>query len=221
MMSNLEEITLRAANALECGDLELAESSYRFALSFFVDDEKENERQLGVLVDLARLLILRKEIFEGIILLEQALVITATLYGGSGERTASALTSLASVMRKGGSIDQLEQAEQLYNQAIRILFTIHGQDGHTDIANAFLGLAMSIEAQGRSRYDDALRIYEDALAMRRMFFGERHSDTADALLCLASLLARTDENILAAAVRYEQALSIFLSIYSKDHHRVE
>ena len=58
-------------------------------------------------------------------------------------------------------------------------------------------------AESLGRLSEARCLFEDALAMRRSVLGPGHADTADALLCLASLLSRTWETAVAM-VRYEQ-----------------
>ena len=128
---------------------------------------------------------------------------------------AAGLMALGGALRRG-SPQQIEEAEQVFGQAIEVFQTVHGEQGiHADIATAILGLGMAVEALGR--FEEAIAIYEDALGMRRKLFGRNNADTADAILCLATLLARTDDTNLAAA-RYEQALGAYRSIYEDDQH---
>lgn len=206
--------------ALSKGHVQRAESLYRNLLLYERDLHGEDwPGQLSALHILARLLLLRQDYAEAIQWLEKALVITVT-FCGEGPETASAMVTLAGALRKSGAAvgdaDQQAEAEQLYLQAIEA-FVRQQPGGSAEAAAAMVGLAMCCEAQGR--LGEARTLYEDALAMRRRVLGPAHADTADTLLCLASLLSRTWETSVAM-VRYEQAITLFRSIYPSSHARV-
>ena len=221
----LDEVALKdaAAAALQRGDLERAEMLYRNLLLYERDAHGEDfPGQLGVLSILARILVLRGDVTEAVLWLEKALVIHVTCFGVESEETAQAMMSLAAALRrKGDGQDEQHEAEQLYLQAMEILYKLHGPDGSAEVASAILGMGMCVERIGRLH--DARQIYEDALAMRRKHLGANHADTGDALLCLAALLSRTWETSLAIA-RYEQAIDVFRHLYGasgSQHPRVE
>jgi tetratricopeptide (TPR) repeat protein len=174
--------------------------------------------QLGILSVLTRILLIRGETSEAILWLERGLVLHVTLYGAESPPTAQSMLSLASALRKSVDTDQHLEAEQLYLQAIEILYKCHGSDGSADVATAILSMGMCVERIGR--LNDARQAYEDSLVMRRKHLGNSHADTGDALLCLAALLSRTWETS-AAMVRYEQALEVFYQIYGSQHPRIE
>lgn len=208
-----------AAAALNRGDLDRAETLYRNLLIYERElHGDEFPGQLGILSILVRILVLRGDIHESITWLEKALVINAACFGASSPETAQAMINLAGVLRKSEDASQNEEAEQIYLQAIEILYRLHGSDGHADIATSILGMGMCIERIGRLQ--DSRQLYEDAVSMRRKHLGLNHADTGDALLCLATLLSRTWETAVAM-VRYEQAITVFRMAYGAQHPRVE
>ena len=211
----IHELKLHAAGAIERGEFEDAESMYRDLLELY--GESESASQFGALKVFTRLLLLKGEIAEAITYFEKALLLACHIYGTDHPETAAALVALASALRKG-SEEQIEEGEQIFLQALKLLRKIHGKGAtNAETATALLGLGMSMEAQGLYRSKDARPVYEDALAMRRTVFGGNHPETGDALLCLAALLGKSEELNLAA-VRYEQALAIFRAAYQSDQH---
>ena len=212
----IHELKLHAAGAIERGEFEDAESMYRDLLELY-DDDEESPSQLGALKVFTRLLLLKGEIPEAITYFEKALLITCNVFGTDHPETAAALIALASALRKG-SDEQIEESEQIFLQALKLLRKIHGKGAaNADIATAMIGLGMAQEAQGLSRMKEARVVYEDALAMRRTVLGGNHPETGDALLCVAALLGRTDE-VNLSAVRYEQALAVYRAAYQSEQH---
>jgi tetratricopeptide (TPR) repeat protein len=219
----VREVKLKdlADAALARGDLPRAETLYRSLLEY--EREMHGEEwpgQLGILSVLSRILVLRAEFVEAISWLEKSLVLHVSCFGAESLETAQAMTALAGVLRKSSYTDQHQEAEQLFLQALEIMYKLYGADGHADIATAMIGMGMCVERVGR--LGEARQIYEDALVMRRKHLGNNHADTGDALLCLAALLSRTWETSVAM-VRYEQAISVFRTIYrdQPQHPRVE
>ena len=211
----IHELKVHAAGAIERGDFEDAESMYRSLLELYDDDDTPS--QLGALKVFTRLLLLKGEIAEAITFFEKALLITCNIFGTEHPETAAALVALASALRKGSG-DQIEEGEQIFNQALKLLRKIHGKGtANADTATALIGLGMAMEAQGSQRNKDARPVYEEALTMRRSVLGGNHPDTGDALLCIAALLGRS-EDINLAAVRYEQALAVFRAAYQSEQH---
>ena len=208
-----------AAAALDRGDLERAETLYRNLLVYEREAHgEEYPGQLGIIAILTRILVIRGEVSEAIQWLEKALVLTVSFYGAESEEMAQAMISLAVTLRKSDDTNDHHEAEQLYLQAIEILYKRHGPEGSADVATAILAMGMCVERLGRLH--DARQVYEDALAMRRKHLGINHADTADALLCLAALCSRTWETSVAM-VRYEQAYEVFRQVYGSQHPRLE
>ena len=211
----IHELKVHAANAIEQGHFEDAESMYRDLLELYPDENDPS--QLGALNVFTRLLLLKGEISEAVTYFEKALVITCQVYGNEHVETAAALIALASALRRGKR-DQIVEGERIFNQALKQLRKLHGKGtANADTATALIGLGMSIEAQGTKRNAEARQAYEDALGMRRTVFGGNHPAVGDALLCIAAVLGRTEE-INLAAVRYEQALAIFRTSYQSEQH---
>lgn len=211
----IHELKLHAAVAIEKGDFEDAESMYRDLFGIYGDDDNPN--QLGALKVFTRLLMLKGETAEAITLFEKTLLITCNVYGTDHAETAAALVALASALRKGTD-EQIEEGEQIFNQSIKLLRKLHGKGtANPETATAMIGLGMTLEARGTKRNKEARQAYEDALAMRRTVLGGNHPDVGDALLCVAALLSRTDELNLAA-LRYEEALSVFRAAYQSEQH---
>jgi tetratricopeptide (TPR) repeat protein len=215
MTDEEHELKLNAAKAIEEGYFEEAESMYRDFLGQYEDDD--NPCQLGALKVFTRLLLLKGVISEAIIYFEKALLITCNVFGTDHAETAAALVALASALRKGSG-EQIEESEQIFNQALKLLRKLHGKNTpNAETATALIGLGMAIEASGNKRSKEARQAYEDALAMRRTVLGGNHPDVGDALLCVAALLGRTEE-INLAATRYEQAVGVFRSAYQSEKH---
>lgn len=186
--------------------------------------------RLGLLKIFVHVLVLRgdpKSINEAIIQSEAILNICLDVYGinNTSKETISAMLSLASVLRKGRR-DQIEEAEQVYTEVLNIISKSNEEirkKFNADIATALMGLGIAIEAQGNDRLSEAKACYMDALSIRRSIFGEISSETGESLLYLASLLCRMNDNngfVVEAIIRYEQALSIFISLYGGEHQRV-
>jgi tetratricopeptide (TPR) repeat protein len=215
MTDEEHELKLNAAKAIEEANFEEAESMYRDFLGHYEDDD--NPCQLGALKVFTRLLLLKGVISEAIIYFEKALLITCNVFGTEHAETAAALVALASALRKGNG-EQIEESEQIFNQALKLLRKLHGKNTpNAETATALIGLGMAIEASGNKRSKEARQAYEDALAMRRTVLGGNHPDVGDALLCIAALLGRTEE-INLAATRYEQAVGVFRSAYQSEKH---
>ena len=211
----IHELKVHAANAIEKGQFEDAESMYRDLLQLYTDENDPS--QLGALNVFTRLLLLKGEISEAVTYFEKALVITCQVYGNEHVESAGALVALASALRRGNR-EQIVEGERIFNQALKQYRKLHGKGtANADVATALIGLGMSIEAQGPKRNAEARQSYEDALGMRRTVYGGNHPTVGDALLCIAAVLGRTEE-INLAAVRYEQALAIFRTSYQSEQH---
>ena len=200
-------------NAIDSNDLIQAER-----LCKHVIDLNENSNNIKMKIQvltvykiLIKILILKNELNEASKYAELCLCLTVDIMGGYHVDTANAMTLVASILKKGDK-DQQEEAEQIYNQAITIYKNVYGNNANELLASAIMNLAMSIEAQGETRLQDAIQYYTDALQMRRKLNGENHSETGDSLLCLASCLARFGNDTEAAA-RYEQAYYVYKSLY--------
>lgn len=199
-------------NAIDNNDLLLAE---RLCKHTIILNENNNNMKIKIQVltiykILIKLLILKNELNEASKYAEMCLCLTVEIMGGYHVDTANAMTLVASILKKG-NIDQQENAEQIYNQAIDIYKTLYGNNANELIASAIMNMAMSIEAQGDTRLHDAIQYYTDALQMRRKLYGENHPETGDSLLCLASCLTRYG-NEAEAAARYEQAYYVYKSL---------
>jgi len=192
--------------AIEKNDMILAE---RLCKHVIVLNENSNNikvkiQLLTIFKILIKLLILNNELNEASKYAEQCLCNTALLLGGYHIDTANAMTLVASILKKGNR-EQQEEAEYIYSQAIEIY---KANSDNSLLASTIMNMAMTIEAQGELRLHDAIQYYYDALQMKRKIYGEKHSETGDSLLCLASCLARSGNNLEAAA-RYEQAYSVY------------
>ena len=183
------ELKLSAAGAVERDDFDDAEQIYRRLLEIYDDDDSVG--LLGVLKVLGRLLVLRGKTKEAIEHFEKATAITALVYGPDHIECASAHVAMASVLRKG-TPEQVEEAEESYRDALKVLRSHHGKNANNaEIASALVGLGMALEAQGEDKYDDAEACYKEALAMRKRVCGPKSPDTGDVLLCIAALLGRS------------------------------
>eukprot|EP01038_Epipyxis_sp_PR26KG_P011975 gene11975-16028_t len=204
---------------------------------------KRNKLQrLTILNTLSRILLLTKCFELAVKYLEEILVLSCELYGAEHLNTVYAMIALAGGFRSlktnnntinynlNSGATHLIEAEQLYLQSLRILHNIYGESAvNIDIAKVLVRLGLTIEAQQisslvriddeSSRYDEVKQIYDDALFIYRAIYGENHITTADTLICVAALATRMNQ-IDVAIVRYEQALSILLTICDVNHSRI-
>jgi tetratricopeptide (TPR) repeat protein len=211
----IHKLKLSAAGAIDRDDFDDAEQIYRRLMEIYDDDDSVG--LLGCLNILGRLLVLRGKNNEAIEHFEKATAITALIYGPDHIECAAAHIAMASVLRKGSS-EQIEEAEESYRDALKVLKTHHGKNAsNTDIASALVGLGMSLEAQGEDKYEEAETCYKDALNMRKKVCGPKSPETGDVLLCIAALLGRSRE-VNEAFVIFQQALDVFRTAFQTDDH---
>ena len=158
-------------------------------------------------------------------LYEQALAIRKAVYGERHPATAESLNNLAYLLQSQGDY---AAAKPLYEQALAIRKAVYGER-HPATAESLNNLAYLLQSQGdyaaakplypvwpgtirntepsQGDYAAAKPLYEQALAIRKAVYGERHPATAESLNNLAYLL-QSQGDYAAAKPFYEQALAI-------------
>lgn len=122
--------------------------------------------------------------------------------GGDHIEEPAALNGLAGILRKQRD---LEDAERLYREALRIETAVYGGE-HPSIATTRQGLAQVMEARGDSA--GAEREMRDVLAMRQKGEGTDHPDVIESLGDLARLL-RSEGRFTEADTALSQGAALY------------
>ncbi|MEM9057100.1 MAG: serine/threonine-protein kinase, partial [Pseudomonadota bacterium] len=134
-------------------------------------------------------------------------------HAGDPTGKADVLSSLASVLRSEG---QLEDAEAAIGESLR-LREAHLGPSHPAVADALTELG--VLARRREDVGAAMAFHKRALTLRRQAFGEQHYRVAESLKNLA-LVLHHDERFGEAERRYREALAIQESVLGESHPNV-
>lgn len=172
---------------------------------------------------------------EGIVLYDEVVAVLREDESNDAQADADLPSALASALNNQGElcrrIGQYELADSLFQEALTAAFAAPDGEPTTptpssqqkqspeqkrQVATILDNLAAIREAQGD--LDEAQRLYEQSLALRRNALGERHPEVAESLNDLAQLYDQ--KNDLDNAMRYYQlALAIFLAVLGPEHPR--
>lgn len=179
------------------------------ALSIHEELDAEH-REAGDVLNLLGTLYARKAMHEaGIESLTRALTIREKALGPSDPATAATLMSL------GGIHQQLKaygEAAKCQARAVEILRAKLGTE-HISVASALSGLA---DARREVNCDEALLLYEQALAIREKALGSEHHLTASTLSNLGTVHQRMGKHRDAARV-FQRALAAEVKSLGAEH----
>ncbi|HSM36079.1 MAG TPA: serine/threonine-protein kinase [Longimicrobiales bacterium] len=160
---------------------------------------------------LAWLLHEQGEVQEAEALARDAVAVARTIFGPRTPELAERLGDLGAMLNANS---KSEEAAALHREALAIHRSLADSAAIAADLNA-LGLALDRLGE----YDEALRIMEESLQIRRAFFGERHTEVALSLLDYASVLqsaGKFDE----AIELLEECLSIRRELLGDRHPNV-
>ncbi|MCH8251251.1 MAG: serine/threonine protein kinase, partial [Planctomycetes bacterium] len=140
----------------------------------------------------------------------EALQMREELLGPNHADVAQSLNNLASLY-----FDKREYEKALpnYKRAIAIRRAIYGDRLHPELATSLSNLASTLDHLNRP--DEANTLYDDALSVKRKWFGRNHSEVAFTLNSKATLLLR-QERFEQAEHSYREALSVYDNVPEPD-----
>ena len=117
--------------------------------------------------------------------------------------TASCQISLARAVREQG---RFQEAERNQREALRIFAGVHGEE-HPAVATGLHELALSLARQGPAKSQEAERVFEKALSIRRKLLGPGHPRTLETVRGLAGFYEeRGEPGDAEKAARYHDLL---------------
>jgi len=146
-------------------------------------------------------------------LLERALAIRRSLYGGDHPEVASSLDNIAQLLRRKGDY---EAAGALVREALAMRRALQG-DNHPDVAESVNSLAQVLHDRGD--FEAAEPLYRQALRMRRAAFGAEHLDVVETMGELAALLDDSGDYPAAESL-YRDALALKRRLLGAEHPEV-
>ena len=183
------------------GDYQRAERLVREALStrraLFGEAHAEVAATLNVL---AEVLYYKGEYARAAEMMREALAVNRR-HGADSGLVATSLVNLAETLRPLG---QLEEAERMFKDALRIRRAVLGND-HPLVPATLTSLAALLRDLGD--YAEAESLLREALATRRAILGAEHPDVASTLTALAYVL-HWQGDYAGAEPLYRQALAI-------------
>lgn len=146
-------------------------------------------------------------------------VIAARRKLGSGPSLGRSLAGLGTALQLQG---QLEEAENLFGEALPLLQEVMGGSENVYVAEALgelLTLRLELDAEARDSHVETEGLLRDILDMRGSVIPASHPTIVDALHNLAPILARRGELNEARTVA-EQALQVSRDLYGETHEMV-
>ena len=141
-------------------------------------------------------------------LTREALTVRRDRLGENDTLVAASMTDLAAILGAQGEYDE---SERLHRAGLEI----DRQSGALERVAIDLS-NLAVTQQRRGKYDEALALAEEALAMRRQLHGEEHTQIALALHNLGSMLGSKGE-YERAEQRYREALAMRLKLLGAHH----
>jgi tetratricopeptide (TPR) repeat protein len=143
--------------------------------------------------------------------LREALKRQHKLYGSTHGEIARTQKVLAKVIAEKGD---LNSAITLMRDVLGMQRELRGTEPHPDLAEAINDLAVWLEERGD--YDEAEKLYIEAIAMKRRLLGDKHPEIAMGLANLAGALE--DKGDLAGAEsNFRQALAMQRELLGEVH----
>jgi len=197
---------------LKLGTYDRARSLLEEALA--VREAGSGTRRLNIAqsaADLAALLYEQGEYPRAEELTRRALAVRREVLGPDDTLVAASMTDLAAIL---GAQGQDDEAERLYRAGLEI-DRRHGALAlvGTDLNN------LSVALWRRGKYDAALPLAEEALALRRRLYGDEHTDVAISLHQLGTMLMATGD-LEGAERRYRESLALRRKLLGDNHPHV-
>ncbi|KAL7537032.1 hypothetical protein ACHAXR_008373, partial [Thalassiosira sp. AJA248-18] len=114
------------------------------------------------------------------------------------------------------SIGAYERAELAYNDAVRILQALEG-DQELSLADALLGLADLMTV--RSKYSDAMEYYSQCQEIQESVFGQKHDDIASTLYAMG-LAKHAEGSYSHALILFAKSLVMRVELHGEAHPSV-
>jgi tetratricopeptide (TPR) repeat protein len=143
-------------------------------------------------------------------LLRRALDVAQAQLAPDSVLTSEARDDLADVLTQ---LKQYSEAERLC-QAALVADRRRGPEGAEFLAQTLNTLAVALYSEGR--LDEALAPMEEALTLRKAYFGTRHALTAESMNNVASLLYDAGRYAEAGGL-FKDALPIYRDVYGPEH----
>lgn len=141
--------------------------------------------------------------------LQSALEIRRAVYPRKSVEVAMSLNNYGKLVQAKGN---LNAAEPLYVEALETLR--HLQGASLEVAEVLDNLGYLFALKGRN--EDAIRLHEEEVSIRRRILGENHPDLAKSLERLGAALAVMDRRELAEPL-IRQALKILQNFHRREH----
>ena len=171
---------------------------------------ENNLKQIGFILDAARLLYYVGEYKKAERLYEKDLRIRERVLGEEHQFTAVSYSHLARVYDARG---EYEKAEELYKKSLRIREKVLGEE-HLDTARSYNNLAVVYYAQGE--YEKAEELYEKSLRIGERILGEEHPSIAVSYNNLAVVYDAQGEYEKAEEL-YKKSLRIRERVLGEEH----
>jgi tetratricopeptide (TPR) repeat protein len=195
-------------------DIDAAEKAYRDAIA--IQSSRPDDRQAQVelaktLYGLGTLLDVKGEYADADRVLRDALQRQQKLYGAANGDVARTKKNLAKVIAEQGD---LNTAISMTREVVAMQRELRSSEPHPDLAEDINDLGVLLEQRGD--YDEAQKLYLEALAMYRRLLGEKHPAIAIELGNVAQTLQ--DKGDLAGAEStFRQALAMQKELLGEVH----
>jgi tetratricopeptide (TPR) repeat protein len=194
------------------GDYEGSEASLKEALAIYEAAHGESSAQVGAVLDMLSITAANRSRFDEALQIQtRALEIRRADENGDPLALALALNNLGYVQTRVG---QPAEAARAFEEAVGIL---EGLPARGHYSRALANLAAAHQTAGR--FAEALALHERALAIKREWFGNDHSETAFSIANLASVYLSLGRYADAKPL-FMDAIRIFAAQLGEGHPNV-